>query len=71
MFGHDAVPVDLPHQYSGMQQGLSRHVAEFSFFYCSSDDSDLILVLTYESSQMKGYELILKSEQNIRSSSQL
>jgi hypothetical protein len=39
--------------------------AEFSFFYCS-DGSDLILVLTHESSQMKGYELILKSEQNIQ-----
>lgn len=53
----------------GMQQGLSRHVAaEFSFFLavptmlavtCYS-----VFLKTYESSQMKGFELILKSENN-------
>jgi undecaprenyl-diphosphatase len=51
----------------GMQQGLSRHAAaEFSFFLavptmlavtCYS-----VFFKTYEVSQMKGYELILKSD---------
>jgi undecaprenyl-diphosphatase len=55
----------------GMQQGLSRHAAaEFSFFLavptmlavtCYS-----VFLKTYESSQLKGYELILKSEDNIK-----
>lgn len=54
----------------GMQQGLSRHVAaEFSFFLavptmlavtCYS-----VFLKTYEHSQMKGYELILQSNDNI------
>ena len=54
----------------GMQQGLSRQVAaEFSFFLavptmlavtCYS-----VFLKTYETSQMKGYELILKSDENI------
>jgi undecaprenyl-diphosphatase len=55
----------------GMQQGLSRHAAaEFSFFLavptmlavtCYS-----VFLKTYEGSQLKGYELILKSEDNIK-----
>jgi undecaprenyl-diphosphatase len=54
----------------GMQQGLSRNTAaEFSFFLavptmlavtCYS-----VFLKTYEASQMKGYELILKSNNNI------
>ena len=54
----------------GMQQGLSRHVAaEFSFFLavptmlavtCYS-----VFLKTYEHSQMKGYELILQSNDTI------
>jgi undecaprenyl-diphosphatase len=55
----------------GMQQGLSRQVAaEFSFFLavptmlavtCYS-----VFLKTYETSQLKGYELILKSDENIK-----
>ncbi|ESU21753.1 UDP-diphosphatase [Flavobacterium cauense R2A-7] len=55
----------------GMQQGLTRHAAaEFSFFLavptmlavtCYS-----VFLKTYEHSQMKGYELILKSDENIK-----
>ncbi len=55
----------------GMQQGLSRHTAaEFSFFLavptmlavtCYS-----VFLKTYEASQMKGYELILKSDNHIQ-----
>jgi undecaprenyl-diphosphatase len=55
----------------GMQQGLSRHAAaEFSFFLavptmlavtCYS-----VFLKTYEASQMKGYELILKSDNHIQ-----
>ncbi|SFB09701.1 undecaprenyl-diphosphatase [Flavobacterium swingsii] len=55
----------------GMQQGLSRQAAaEFSFFLavptmlavtCYS-----VFLKTYETSQMKGYELILKSDENIK-----
>jgi undecaprenyl-diphosphatase len=55
----------------GMQQGLSRHAAaEFSFFLavptmlavtCYS-----VFLKTYEASQMKGYELILKSDDHIQ-----
>jgi undecaprenyl-diphosphatase len=54
----------------GMQQGLSRNIAaEFSFFLavptmlavtCYS-----IFLKTYDASQMKGYELILESNDNI------
>lgn len=54
----------------GMQQGLSRNTAaEFSFFLavptmlavtCYS-----VFLKTYETSQMKGYELILKSHDNV------
>ena len=54
----------------GMQQGLSRNTAaEFSFFLavptmlavtCYS-----VFLKTYETSQMKGYELILQSNDNI------
>lgn len=54
----------------GMQQGLTRHVAaEFSFFLavptmlavtCYS-----VFLKTYEHSQMKGYELILQSNDTI------
>jgi undecaprenyl-diphosphatase len=55
----------------GMQQGLTRHAAaEFSFFLavptmlavtCYS-----LFLKTYEVSQLKGYELILKSDENIK-----
>jgi undecaprenyl-diphosphatase len=55
----------------GMQQGLSRHAAaEFSFFLavptmlavtCYS-----VFLKTYENSHLKGYELILKSDDNIK-----
>lgn len=55
----------------GMQQGLSRQAAaEFSFFLavptmlavtCYS-----VFLKTYEASQLKGYELILKSDENIK-----
>ncbi|CAM3500840.1 UDP-diphosphatase [Flavobacterium saliperosum S13] len=55
----------------GMQQGLTRHAAaEFSFFLavptmlavtCYS-----VFIKTYEHSQMKGYELILLSDENIK-----
>jgi undecaprenyl-diphosphatase len=55
----------------GMQQGLSRHAAaEFSFFLavptmlavtCYS-----VFLKTYEASQMKGFELILKSDDHIQ-----
>ena len=55
----------------GMQQGLSRHAAaEFSVFLavptmlavtCYS-----VFLKTYEASQMKGYELILKSDEHIQ-----
>lgn len=55
----------------GMQQGLSRQAAaEFSFFLavptmlavtCYS-----VFLKTYEASQMKGYELILKSDNHIQ-----
>ncbi|RXR21002.1 undecaprenyl-diphosphate phosphatase [Flavobacterium amnicola] len=55
----------------GMQQGLSRHAAaEFSFFLavptmlavtCYS-----VFLKTYEHSQMKGYELILQSNDTIK-----
>jgi undecaprenyl-diphosphatase len=55
----------------GMQQGLTRQAAaEFSFFLavptmlavtCYS-----VFLKTFEATQMKGYELILKSDENIK-----
>ena len=53
----------------GMQQGLTRHVAaEFSFFLAVPTMMAVtcysVFLKTYESSQMKGYELILKSNEN-------
>ncbi|MDI6045283.1 undecaprenyl-diphosphate phosphatase [Flavobacterium yafengii] len=55
----------------GMQQGLTRHAAaEFSFFLAVPTMMAVtcysVFLKTYESSQMKGYELILKSNQNIQ-----
>jgi len=55
----------------GMQQGLSRHAAaEFSFFLAVPTMMAVtcysVFLKTYESSQMKGYELILKSNENIQ-----
>lgn len=55
----------------GMQQGLSRHAAaEFSFFLAVPTMMAVtcysVFLKTYESSQMKGYELILKSDHNIQ-----
>jgi undecaprenyl-diphosphatase len=53
----------------GMQQGLTRHVAaEFSFFLAVPTMMAVtcysVFLKTYEASQMKGYELILKSNEN-------
>ena len=53
----------------GMQQGLTRHVAaEFSFFLAVPTMMAVtcysVFLKTYETSQMKGYELILKSNEN-------
>lgn len=53
----------------GMQQGLSRQAAaEFSFFLAVPTMLAVTLysvfLKTYESSQLKGYELILKSNEN-------
>ena len=53
----------------GMQQGLSRQVAaEFSFFLAVPTMLAVTLysvfLKTYETSQLKGYELILKSNEN-------
>ncbi len=55
----------------GMQQGLSRHAAaEFSFFLAVPTMMAVtcysVFLKTYEASQMKGYELILKSNENIQ-----
>ena len=55
----------------GMQQGLTRHAAaEFSFFLAVPTMMAVtcysVFLKTYESSQMKGYELILKSNENIQ-----
>lgn len=55
----------------GMQQGLSRHAAaEFSFFLAVPTMLAVtmysVFLKTYETSQLKGYELILKSDQNIK-----
>jgi undecaprenyl-diphosphatase len=55
----------------GMQQGLSRHAAaEFSFFLAVPTMLAVtfysVFLKTYEASQMKGYELILKSDNHIQ-----
>jgi len=55
----------------GMQQGLTRHAAaEFSFFLAVPTMMAVtcysVFLKTYESSQMKGYELILKSNENVQ-----
>ena len=55
----------------GMQQGLTRHAAaEFSFFLAVPTMMAVtcysVFLKTYESSQMKGYQLILKSNENIQ-----
>ena len=55
----------------GMQQGLTRHAAaEFSFFLAVPTMMAVtcysVFLKTYESSQMKGYELILNSNENIQ-----
>jgi undecaprenyl-diphosphatase len=55
----------------GMQQGLSRHAAaEFSFFLAVPTMLSVtcysVFLKTYEASQMKGYELILKSDNHIQ-----
>ena len=55
----------------GMQQKLTRHAAaEFSFFLAVPTMMAVtcysVFLKTYETSQMKGYELILKSNENIQ-----
>lgn len=55
----------------GMQQGLTRHAAaEFSFFLAVPTMMAVtcysVFLKTYETSQMKGYELILKSSENLQ-----
>ncbi|WP_310555341.1 undecaprenyl-diphosphate phosphatase [Flavobacterium sp.] len=55
----------------GMQQGLSRQAAaEFSFFLAVPTmlavTTYSLFLKTYQTSQMKGYELILKSNENIK-----
>ncbi len=55
----------------GMQQGLTRHAAaEFSFFLAVPTMMAVTLysvfLKTYETSQLKGYELLLQSEENIK-----
>ena len=55
----------------GMQQGLTRQAAaEFSFFLAVPTmlavTTYSLLLKTYETSQMKGYELLLQSEENIK-----
>jgi undecaprenyl-diphosphatase len=54
----------------GMQQGLSRETAaEFSFFLAVPTMLAVTLysvfLKTYDASQMKGYQLIMKSQENI------
>jgi undecaprenyl-diphosphatase len=54
----------------GMQQGLSRETAaEFSFFLAVPTMLAVTLysvfLKTYDATQMKGYELIMKSQENI------
>lgn len=55
----------------GMQQGLTRHAAaEFSFFLAVPTMMAVTLysvfLKTYETSQLRGYELLLQSEENIK-----
>ena len=55
----------------GMQQGLTRHAAaEFSFFLAVPTMMAVTLysvfLKTYETSQLKGYELLMQSEENIK-----
>lgn len=55
----------------GMQQGLTRQVAaEFSFFLAVPTMMAVTLysvfLKTYETSQLKGYELILESDQSLK-----
>ena len=55
----------------GMQQGLTRQAAaEFSFFLAVPTMLAVTMysmfLKTYETSQMKGYELLLKSDENIK-----
>jgi undecaprenyl-diphosphatase len=55
----------------GMQQGLTRHAAaEFSFFLAVPTMLAVTLysvfLKTYETSQLKGYELSMQSEENIK-----
>jgi undecaprenyl-diphosphatase len=55
----------------GMQQGLTRHAAaEFSFFLAVPTMLAVTLysvfLKTYETSQLKGYELLMQSEENIK-----
>lgn len=55
----------------GMQQGLTRHAAaEFSFFLAVPTMMAVTLysvfLKTYETTQLKGYELLLQSEENIK-----
>lgn len=55
----------------GMQQGLTRHAAaEFSFFLAVPTMLAVtmysVFLKTYETSQLKGYELLLQSDENIK-----
>lgn len=55
----------------GMQQGLNRETAaEFSFFLAVPTMLAVtvysVFIKTYENSSLKGYELILKSEENMQ-----
>ena len=55
----------------GMQQGLTRHAAaEFSFFLAVPTMMAVTLysvfLKTYETTKLKGYELLLQSEENIK-----
>lgn len=55
----------------GMQQGLTRHAAaEFSFFLAVPTMMAVTLysvfLKTYETTHLKGYELLLKSKDNIK-----
>ncbi len=55
----------------GMQQGLSRKIAaEFSFFLAVPTmfavTSYSVFLKTYETSQLKGYELLLQSNENLK-----
>jgi undecaprenyl-diphosphatase len=68
MFGHDAVTTSRSRSinYRWNAARFIRHAAaEFSFFLAVPTMMAVTCysVLTHESSQMKGYELILKSEQ--------